>query len=154
MGNQGTGAMQIIKTIESDNITKVGWGVRVLLLSSEGEQGPIVRRLASLGCKVDVVSEMFAALSEVIDDPGGYRLFVVDCDSVGVGGLSAAQRAVRMLGQAMQRVPVILIADECRTQQFPSERTHPTVLRAPLSAVAIKVGLEHALRDRIIPEAA
>lgn len=146
--------MQIIRTTDFGNATLVGRNVRVLVLSSEGEHGPIARRLASLGGKVDVVDELFGALSEVIDDPAGYALFVIDCDSDGVGGLEAAQRAVQMLGDAMQRVPVILVAQECHTQQFPSERSHPTVLRAPLSAVAMKVGFEHALRDRMIHEAA
>jgi hypothetical protein len=146
--------MQIIRTFERSDATLVGWGVRVLLLSTEGEQGPIARRLASLGGKVDVADELFAALSEVIDDPAGYGLFVVDCDSYGVGGLEAAQRAVQMLGDATQRVPVILVSHECREQLFPAERNQPTVLRAPLSAVSLKVGYEHALRDRMLYRAA
>ena len=86
--------MQIIRTIERNDTAPVGWGVRVLLLSTEGVHGPMARQLASLGCKVGVVDELFAALSEVIDDPAGYAVFVVDCDSDGVGGFEAAQRAV------------------------------------------------------------
>lgn len=141
--------MQMIRTVGSEGATLVGWGVRVLLLSSEAEDGPIARRLASLGGKVDVADELFAALSEVIDDPAGYGLFVVDCDADGVGGLEAAQRAVQMLSGAMARIPVILVSQDCRQQQFPAERTEAVVLRAPLSAVSLKVGFEHALRDRL-----
>lgn len=122
----------------------------MLLLSSEDEQGPIARRLARQGCRVDIVDELFAALSEVIDDPAGYALFVVDCDADGVGGLQASQRAVQMLGEAAARVPVLLVSRDCREQRFPAERRQPTVLRAPLSAVSLKVGVEHALRGRLL----
>ena len=146
--------MQIIRKFARDDLAVVGWGLRVLLLSSEGEQGPIARRLASLGGMVDVAEELFAALSEVIDDPAGHALFVVDCDCNAVGGLAAAQRAVQMLGEAIRRVPVILVSRECHDQQFPTERNQPTVLRAPLSAVSLKLGLEHALRDRLNYQAA
>jgi CheY-like chemotaxis protein len=146
--------MQMFRTVERNDVTLVGWGVRVLLLSTEGEAGPIARRLAGLGGKVEVADELFAALAEVLDDPAGYALFVVDCDSDGVGGLEAAQRAVQMLGGAMARVPVILVSRECHQQQFPQDRSQATQLRAPLSAVSLKVGFEHALRDRLIYQAA
>ena len=146
--------MNIIRTLGYDVTYRQGWDVRILLLSVEGEQGMIARRLASLGSKVDVVYELFTALSEVIDDPTGYRLLVIDCDSDGVGGLAAAQRAVQMVGQPARRIPVILISHECRAQQFPDDRVQPMVLRAPLSAVAIKVALDHAFPERSIPEAA
>lgn len=150
----GLGTMQIIRTIERDDAAQVGWGVRVLLLSSEGEQGPIARRLASQGCKVEVAGELFAALSEVIDDPAGYALFVVDCEADGVGGLAAAERALQMMGDAVVRVPALLVSRTCGAQRFPTERSQPTVLRAPLSAVSLKVGLEHALRQRLMFQAA
>ncbi len=146
--------MQVIRSLEQDNAAAVGKAVRVLLLTSEAESGQIGRRLAGLGGKVDVVEELFSALSDLIDDPAGYGLFVVDCDSLTVGGLDAAMRSMQMLGEVAQRVPVILISTECREQRFPSDRSAPTVLRAPLSAVSLKVGFEHALRDRLMYQAA
>jgi len=146
--------MQIIRSFESDDTAAVGLGVRVLVLTTEGENAQICRRLASLGGKVDVVEELFSALSELIDDPAGYGLFVVDCDVPSVGGLEAAKRAVQMMGNLAQRVPVILTSSETRDHHFPMERTTPTVLRAPLSAVSLKVGFEHALRDRLLYRAA
>jgi hypothetical protein len=103
---------------------------------------------------VDQVEELFAALSELIDDPAGYGLFVVDCDSAGVGGLEAAQKAVQMLGQVVQRVPVLLVSGEPRDHSFPLDRSSPTILRAPISAVSLKVGFEHALRERLFNRAA
>jgi CheY-like chemotaxis protein len=146
--------MQIVRSLERDDAAMVGWGVRTLLLSCEGENGPLQRRLASLGSKVDVVDELFAALSEVIDDPMGYALLMIDCDCPGVGGLEAALRAVQMMGQTGARVPVILVSSECKTQTFPTDRMAPTVLRAPTSAVSLKVGFEHALRERLFFQAA
>lgn len=132
----------------------VGKAVRVLVLTAEGETGTMGRRLAGLGARVDVVDELFSALSDLIDDPAGYGLFVVDCDSANVGGLEAAQRAIKMLGDVAQRVPVILVSSKCRDQRFPQDRAAPVVLRAPLSAVSLKVGFEHALRERRLYQAA
>ena len=146
--------MQIIRSFERNDATAVGVGVRVLVMSSAGESGQISRRLASLGGRVDVVDELFAALSELIDDPAGHGLFVIDCDGPGVGGLVAAQRAFQMLGDVAQRVPVILVSTECSDQRFPPDRSSPIILRAPLSAVSLKVGFEHALRERLVYRAA
>lgn len=146
--------MQIIRSFEQGDATAIGFGVRVLVLSSEGETGPLCQRLARLGGKVDVVHELFSALSELIDDPAGYALFVLDCDSAGVGGLHAAQRAVQMLGSVAQRVPVILVSGESRDHHFPPDRMTPTILRAPVSAMSLKVGFEHALRERLLNRAA
>ena len=147
---EGAKVMQMFRTTGRGEPVLVGSGVRVLLLSSDADGGPIANLLAGMGCQVDVVDELFYAMSEVIDDPAGHALFVVDCDSVGVGGLAEAQRAVQMLGVAQTRVPVILVSRECCQQRFPDERMHPTVLRAPVSAVSLKMGFEHALRDRLM----
>ncbi len=146
--------MQIVRSLEQDNVAAVGRAVRVLLLTSEGEAGQMGRRLASLGAKVDVVDELFGALSDLIDDPAGYALLVVDCDSCNVGGLESALKAMKMLGDVAQRVSVILVSSECRDQRFPQERTAPVVLRAPMTAVSLKVGYEHALRERFLYQAA
>jgi len=146
--------MQIIRSFEQGDAPAIGYGVRVLVLSSKGWAGQISRRLARLGGKVDVVEELFAALSELIDDPAGYGLFVVDCDSAGVGGLEAAQRALLMLGDVTQRVSVILVSGEPHDHVFPPDRSSPTILRAPISAVSLMVGFEHALRERLLYRAA
>ena len=146
--------MQVIRSLEQENATMLGRAVRVLLLTSEGEAGMMGRRLAGLGARVEVVDELFSAMSDLIDDPAGYAMFVVDCDSASVGGLEAAQRAIKMLGDVAQRVSVILVSSECHDQRFPQDRTAPVVLRAPMSAVSLKVGFEHALRERFLHQAA
>ncbi|MEO6301013.1 MAG: hypothetical protein ABIV25_02180 [Paracoccaceae bacterium] len=146
--------MHIVRAFEREGAAPVGWGIRVLLLSSEGEDGLTRRRLANLGGQIEVVDELFTAMSELIDDPAGYALFVVDCDGANVGGLEAARRAVQMLGNVVERVPVILVSRECGEQRFPNDRLAPTVLRAPLTSVSLRVGFEHALHDRLLFRAA
>lgn len=146
--------MQVFRSFEQNGVAMVGRAVRVLLVSSEGETGVMARRLAAMGAKVDVIDEIYEAVSDVMDDPAGYGLLVVDCDSANVGGLEVAQRAVTLLGAAIQRVPSVLISRDCVTQRFPQDRAAPVVLRAPLSAVSLKVGYEHALRERFMYEAA
>jgi hypothetical protein len=146
--------MHIVRTLEHDNVALVGWGIKVLLLSSEGEAGLTSRRLAGLGGQVELADELFTALSHLIDDPTGYALFVVDCDGANVGGLDAARRAVQMLGEVAARIPVILVSRDCGEQRFPSDRLMPTLLRAPLTSVSLRVGFEHALHDRLAFRAA
>lgn len=141
--------MQVFRPIHGSDAALVGFGVRVLLLSGEGASESLSRRLASLGGQVDVIPEMFTALSEVLEDPMGYGLFVIDCDSANVGGLEGGRRAVKIMAEVVGRVPVILVSTECREQIFPEDRQQPTQLRAPLSSVSLRVGFEHALRDRL-----
>lgn len=146
--------MQVFRSFEQADYAMIGRAVRVLLVSSEGEAGVTSRRLAALGAKVDVVDEIYAALSDIIDDPFGYALLVVDCDNCNVRGLQAGLHAVRTLGGMAQRISVMLVSSECREQRFPADRSAPVVLRAPLSAVSLKVGFEHALRERFLHQAA
>jgi hypothetical protein len=85
----------------------------------------------------------------VMDDPSQVDMLVVECD--GLGGLAEVRRIVKLMGDTALRVPVILISRDCQTQTFALERREPTVLRAPLSAVSLRVGFEHVMRDRLAP---
>ena len=138
--------MQLIRSFEHENASLVGWGVRVMLLTAEGDDGPTARRLAGLGGRVETATELYAALSAMIDDPAGYALFVVDCDAF--GGLAAGKKAFGMLGTLAEKMSVILVSRDCPQQIFPDDRCTPTLLRAPVSAVSLRVGFEHALRER------
>jgi hypothetical protein len=138
--------MQVFRSFDHQNAAVAGWGIRVLLLGNNAMEGRAVRHLASLGSSVETTDELYTALSAVIDDPVGYGLFVIDCD--GIGGLEAGRKAVQVLNGSGCTVPVILVSAECGEQIFPQDRRAPTMLRAPLSSVAMRVGFEHALRDR------
>lgn len=146
--------MQMLRSANQTEFSRVGFGIRVLLLTSEGESSAISRRLAGLGSQIDIVDEVFTALSDVLEDPISYGLFVIDCESSTVGGLEGGKRAAQRMGDVISRVPVILISKECSVQHFPEDRMVPTNLRAPLSAIALRVGFEHALRGRLAYRAA
>lgn len=141
--------MQVFRHSDSD-ATVVGWDIRVMLLSGDGggAGNPVARALAGLGGLVDGEAELYTALAALIDDPLGYGLFVMECD--GFGGIEAGHLAVSRLTAAGLRLPALLISRDCREQRFPAERAAPVLLRAPLSAVSLRVGFEHALRDRLL----
>lgn len=122
-------------------------GIRVLLLS--GRPAPLVARLTALGARVETCGELYTALSELLDDPQGTGLFVIDCDTIAHEGLEALRRALGVIPDTGRRPPVILISAQIQRQTFPEARLQPIELRAPLTAVSLKVGFEHALRDRI-----
>ena len=128
--------------------SRIGANVRVLLLS--GQADPISRRLVALGARVDVVGELYTALSDVLEDPQDVGLFVVDCDTIGAEGLESIRRALQVVVETRRAIPMILISAEFPRQSFPEDRFAPVELRAPLSAVSLKVGFEHALRDRLM----
>lgn len=139
--------MQLVRSFEHQTSAQVGFGIRVMLLTREDQNGLIATRLAGLGSAIEFASELFGGLEAVIDDPAGYGLFVLDCDSF--DGIEAGRKAVALLAGMSRHIPSILISTECRAQVFSEERSSPTILRAPLSAVSLRVGFEHALRDRL-----
>jgi len=143
--------MQITHDFDEGMALPVGWGVRVLVLAT-AEQDALVRRVSALGGPVEVETELYAALSAMIDDPSGYGLFVMDCDAF--GGIEAGMRAFRALVAVQSRIPVILFSRDNDRQVFPQERDAAICLRAPVSPVSLRVGFEHALRDRLIWRAA
>ena len=138
--------MQLIHTFPHPGLL-TGSGIRVLLLSAEAL--PIARRLEVLGAEVEVRDELYTALSEILDDPQGAGLFVVDCDTIQAEGVEGARKALRILSETRRHIPVILISRDFQHQSFPEDRFQPVELRAPVSAVSLKVGFEHALRDRL-----
>lgn len=139
--------MQAFHDFDHGTALPVGWGVRILALSASAKD-PMVTRLSALGGPIETETELYAALSALIDDPSGYGLFVMNCD--GLGGAEAGHRAMATLAAVGSRVPVILISAEHQQQQFPQSREAAVCLRAPLSAVSLRVGFEHALRGRLL----
>ena len=138
--------MQFFRGLEQEDATPVGFGTHVMLVSAAEPGNVISRRLAGLGGVVDQRAELFCALDELIEGPRDFGLVVIDCDTL--GGLAQGRRAVGLLGEIVRAVPVILVSSECSHQRFPEDRLGATELRAPLSAISMRVGFEHALRDR------
>ena len=132
--------MQLFKTIELENSHPVGWSVQAMIASAEGEKGNTALRVAKLSGQVVHHNELYDALSALMDDPRAADILIVDCDSY--GGLAVGRRAFAMLSEEVRRFPMILISKECATQTFPFVREAPIVLRAPLTAVALRVAYE------------
>jgi len=119
---------------------------RVMLLSQD-PQGQNALRLGSYGCSVETETEIYSALSGMIDDPMGYDLFVMECD--GFGGIAAAERAIATLIVAEARIRVILLSREFDAPAYPSGRRSAVSLPDPVSDANFRFGYEHVLRDRI-----
>jgi hypothetical protein len=143
--------MQVFRSIDYTAATLVGRGLKVMLATSQPENGT-ADKLSRLGGSVEVMEESYAALAAVLDDPQGYGLFVMDADTL--GGIVEAQRIVTLLHASQPRMPVIMISASCGQQVFPEEVSDPIMLRAPVSSVSLRVGFEHALRDRMVWQAA
>jgi len=65
-----------------------------------------------------------------------------------------SHRALAMLRGLQARALLILVSRDHVSQDFPQDTADPVRLRAPVSAVSLRVGFEHALRDRLIWQAA
>ena len=138
--------MQVLRSTEQLYIAPVGLNIRVMMVGGDQAGTGLFNRLAQLGGSIDANLDLFTGLEAVIDDPAGYGLLVVDCDHI--GGLEAGRRAHMLMGTAATRVPVILVSRDCKTQEFPEERGKPVVLRGPVTSLSMRMGFEHALRDR------
>ena len=101
-----------------------------------------------MGCQIEVCDELYFAIDRVLDGPQDFELIVIDCDSI--GGLAQGRRAHMLLKATGRCLPVILVSSECAEQTFPFNRYDATELRAPLSAVSLRVGFEHALQERLL----
>jgi len=140
--------MSLFDSFDPQMATVVGFGINTLLITAEPMMGPLTRRLAGLGCRIETCDELYYALDRVMDGPQEFELVVIDCD--GVGGLGQGTRAHALLKAAGRSLPVLLISGECETQSFPFSRYEPTVLRAPISSVSLRVGFEHAMQERLL----
>ncbi|MGV8955645.1 MAG: hypothetical protein ACOH2M_31420 [Cypionkella sp.] len=140
--------MQVLRSFDRDTFAPVGLSIRAMVIGSASRETGLAERLAGLGSSVDAVADLFTGMEAVIEDPAGYGLCVIDCDQV--GGLELGRRAYALMGNAAQRVPVILVSSECTTQEFPQDRFKPVVLRNPASKISMRMGFEHALRDRFL----
>lgn len=147
MGEGGVeGKMQVFRQTSQAGSALIGAGVRVMLLSAAPDG--LAEALMRMGAQVEAQAEVYEALSAILEDPGDYGLFVMECD--GFGGLEAGMQALALLSPLQQPVPSILISRDCAAQEFPEAAAAPVLLRMPVSPLSLKVGLEHALRARLM----
>lgn len=136
--------MQAYHSFDFGGAVRIGHAFRVLCVTATAG-APMADRLAALGGRIETESELYTALSSVIDDPGGCDMLVLDCDSL--GGEDVAQVVTRTLRAVDSRLPVVLISAGFPTHIFPDSRAEPICLRAPVSNLSLRIGCEHALRD-------
>lgn len=140
--------MNLFNSFDPHASTVVGFGIRTLLISTEDGNGAMSRKLAGMGCRVEDCDELYLALDRITDGPHAFDLIVVDCDST--GGLDQGKRAHSLLKAIGRSIPLILVSHDCQKQEFPFSRHEPTVLRAPLSSISLRVGFEHAMQERLL----
>ncbi len=144
--------MQANHSFDYDGAIQVGHAVRVLCVMT-GANAPgritatasLPERLATLGGRIEIETELYTALAAIIEDPSGCDLLVLDCD--GAGADSMVQTAMRILCGVGSRVPVLVISKDFATHSFPDSRGEAVRLRAPVSDLSLRIGYEHALRD-------
>lgn len=141
--------MQVFRPSMEDDAALVGWGASVLFATSEAEAGPTVRRLAGMGAHVTVQRELYDVLSQLLDDPKDADMLVIDCDCF--GGIAVGRRAFAILAEGGLRLPVILLSSACTEQRLGTGRDSAMLLRAPASAVALRIAFESAFQGRLRP---
>lgn len=139
--------MYLCSQKESAPWTLLGLRMNSVQIVTADRNSAISSHIAALGGRIEYVDELYSGLEAIINDPNGYSLCVIDCDST--GGLLVARSATKMLFDSLQRVPIVLISTECRQSEFPDLRGRPVVLRGPVGKSTLRLGLEHALRDKI-----
>ncbi|GHC47735.1 hypothetical protein GCM10007315_07000 [Gemmobacter tilapiae] len=139
--------MQLVRNFAEDSIW-VARPMRVVYLSAAdlSEIETMAIRLSGLGAGMSHAEDTYAAVEMVMDHPGGFGLLIADCDSL--GGIEEGDKLFRMLGESIQQLPVILTATDLAEQVFPTDKSAPIRLRAPLTPVALRLGIEHAARSR------
>lgn len=145
--------MQRIKPLTLEDGVLVGWGISVLLVSGLAGGGGAARRLAALGAKVVVLTGVRDALEQVLQGQICVDMLAIDCDSA--GGIAEGYRAFGQLAGAGVSLPLLLMSAGCAEQTFPVGREAPIHLRAPVSAVALRIAFELAFasaRDPCAPE--
>lgn len=138
--------MRTLARTENRRILPHSFGVRVMLLAGQAE-GVTAQRLATFGSLVDTETELYAALSAILDDPMGYDLFVMECDAF--GGTIAAERAISTLIAAEAKMRVILISREFDVPAYPMGRRTAVCLPDPVTDASFRIGFDHVLRDRV-----
>lgn len=138
--------MQFFRPITRDDAALVGFGLAVMMVAPHGVRSTEQKtgRLAGLGCSITVEPDVRRALAAMAVHR--YDLLVVDAEAT--AGLPAAQAVLALMRRSGVATPAIIVSHGIREQTFPSDPAEPVLLRAPLSAVGLRVAVEYALRDQ------
>jgi hypothetical protein len=144
--------MQFFRPITQDDAALVGYGLTVMLVAPLGAADTEQQsgRLAGLGCRITVEPDVGRALAAMALHPRD--LLVIDAEAT--GGLGTARAVLSLMRRSGVETPAIIVSRGVQGQTFPDDPAEPVLLRAPLSAVGLRVAVEFALRGVGIRQAA
>lgn len=139
--------MQFFQPILQADAALVGFGLAVMMVAPQGADATEqkVGRLAGLGCAITVEPDVGLALVALA--AGTHDLLVIDAEAA--GGLPTARAVLSMMRRSGVKTSAIIVSQGVKEQTFPLDPAEPVLLRAPLSAVGLRVAVEYALRDRL-----
>lgn len=140
--------MQIFRLPDSRSDRPIG-RLDALVVTRDTALGPTPRRLAAMGADLQIIDELYDALAILSDDPRDSDLLVVDCD--GFGGMEKVRARVGILTSQTTIIRIILTGRDCAVQRFDGGPGQPILLRAPLTAVSLRVALDTLFRLRFLP---
>lgn len=118
----------------------VAVGMDVMLIAAAGGQSHSAKVLRSCGMRIQPVASSYDAFTMLQDDPALVSMVVMEC---GDGlQLQAGRRLWADLRDAGWGKAVILVDAACRAQSFASRSEGPSVLRGPLSPLALRLACE------------
>lgn len=132
----------LIRKAEAEGAMTVGWGLTAGVIGLHPSYArQVLRRLAGAGIGV-------LPLLPVLRVPD-ISMILIGAERA--GGVAAADALARRIA-GPRRCARVILSHDCREQVFPSGGDDaPILLRAPLSAVAVRVLAEHvALRQRAL----
>jgi hypothetical protein len=138
--------MQFFHPIAQDDAALVGFGLAVMLVAPNGAPTTEQKagRLAGLGCTITVEPNVRRAQAAMAS--GQHDLLVIDAEAT--GGLTAALSVLSSMRRSGIETRAIIVSHGVKEQTFPVDPMEPILLRAPMSAVGVRVAVEYALRDR------
>jgi hypothetical protein len=139
--------MLMLRQTDRLDIPAPAWGLRMLAVAAS--PGRLVLALTAQGAaRVETETCLFDAVETLECDATGFAAVVVDCD--GFGGLAAARQVLGMLGRVRERIGLALAAAEVVLPEVAPRPGAPVLLRTPVTAGALRAGLGHLLRDRLV----
>lgn len=127
----------------SDSPLIAAWRGSVLLISTADRAAAAAPRFAAVGARVTVCSD--DTVGDYLDEGS---LCAIDADALD-GGIDAARAIAARLARLAPQLPAIIFSARVDAQQFSDRPGEPVRLRAPLSALSLRVALGHILRGRM-----
>ncbi len=138
--------MPMLRQSDRHDLPAPGRGLRMLAVAVA--PGRLALALGAQGATVVTETCLFDAVETLQCDPTGFALAAVDCD--GFGGLEAVRRILPLLGRVRERTALLLAAAEVMLPDLAPRLREPVLLRTPVAAGALRAGLGHLLRDRLV----